>query len=272
MKWYFFKTLKEKHFVIKALKKGSLIPFIKYCLYRFQISHFLFLKRKWYMMRVWYSPYAFWLWNHEDKEKDEELFFESFLKSGDVVVDCGAHLGTLSIIASKIVGGTGKVVACEAHPRTFSFLSKNIQENKCTNTTCLNVALSDTEGKESFADYYANDLNGIDRDGTVVVTTTTLDTLLCDIKEISLLKLDIEGSELPALRAAKETLTKTKAVYFESAEKSFARFGYSLFDVVSFLHKEGFVVYRTCGAEIGEEVKEGYITKTRYENMIALRA
>ena len=77
-------------------------------------------------MRVFYSPYAFWLWTHQDKEKDEELFFESFLNEGDTVVDCGAHIGTLTITAAKVVKEQGRVFAFEAHPRTFSYLLKNL--------------------------------------------------------------------------------------------------------------------------------------------------
>ncbi len=271
MKWYFFKTLREKQSIIRKIKKGNPIPFLKYLLYRFHISPMFYLHRKWYTMRVFYSPYAFWLWTHEDKEKDEELFFEKFLKEGDVVVDCGAHLGTLTITASKIVGDKGHVYAYEAHPRTFGFLKKNIHDNGCKNVTSLHVAITDTNQSVRFSDYYVNDMNSIEENGPLVVEGKNLEFLLCDVERVDLLKLDIEGGELQALKGAGDILKRTKAVYFESAARSFARFGYSLDDIVAFLKESGFVCYLLSNGNISCELQLGHVTKMKYENILALQ-
>jgi FkbM family methyltransferase len=271
MKWYFFKTLREKQSIIRKLKKGNAIPFLKYLSYRFHISPLFHLKRRWYTMRVFYSPYAFWLWTHEDKEKNEELFFESFLQLGDTVIDCGAHIGTLTITASKLVGEGGRVISYEAHPRTFRYLKRNVEDNACGNVTVHNLAIGDKKSLVSFSDYYASDLNAIEEGAKFKVQMVTLDEVLKDIPKIDLLKLDIEGSELLALLGAKETLKKTKAIYFESAEKSFSRFGYALKDIVEELKKNGFSCYVTEGKEIKGEVFTDYTTKIRYENIIAVR-
>lgn len=271
MKWYFFKTLREKQSITRKLKKGDLVPFLKYVLYRFGFSQLFHLNRKWYRMRVFYSPYAFWLWTHEDKEKEEEQFFESFIKHGDTIVDCGAHIGTLTIIASKLVGREGQVFAYEAHPRTFSYLKRNIEDNNCDNVSTYNFAIGDREENVTFSDYYASDLNSVEDGGKFSVEMKTLDGLLKDVQTIDLLKLDIEGSELPALLGAVETLKKTKAVYFESAERSFRRFHYELKDVVAFLKENGLTCYQTDGGEIGKELDGSHVTKMRYENILAIK-
>lgn len=271
MKWYFFKTLREKQSIIRRLKKGDLTPLLKYVVYRFRVSPLFHLKRKWYTMRVFYSPYAFWLWTHEDKEKDEELFLETFLKEGDTFIDCGAHIGTLTITASKIVKERGKVLAFEAHPRTFSYLKSNVKDNRCTNVLCRNVALGDKQELVAISDYYASDLNAIEEEGVFQVPMMTLDHLLKDIDRIDLLKLDIEGSELAALRGAAQTLSKTTTVYFESAEGSFNRCGYTLQDIAKELEKHGFILYHTQSGAKGERVASGHVTKTRYENILAVR-
>ncbi|MBP6888414.1 MAG: FkbM family methyltransferase [Candidatus Pacebacteria bacterium] len=271
MKLHFFKTLREKQSILNKLKKGDAVPFLKYLLYRFHISPLFYLRRKWYTMRVFYSPYAFWLWTHQDKEKDEELFFESFLNEGDTVVDCGAHIGTLTITAAKVVKEQGRVFAFEAHPRTFSYLLKNIKDNKCNNVVAKNIAIGNTEKMVSFSDYYASDLNGVEESGAYLVAMKTLDNELKYLPRIDLLKLDIEGCELLALIGGREILRKTKAVYFESAEKSFKRFGYTLQDIIKELRSFGFVIYHTQAGVIGEEVLDGHSTKTRYENILAVR-
>lgn len=270
MKWHFFKTLREKQSIVKKLKNGDVIPFLKYVLYRFGLSPLFHLNRRWYRMRVFYSPFAFWLWTHEDREKDEEIFFESYLKAGDTVVDCGAHIGTLTITASKIVGGKGKVFSYEAHPRTFSYLKRNTEDNNCKNVSAHNLAIGDKERVVNFSDYYASDLNSIEDDGKFSVEMKTLDGLLKDVETIDLLKLDIEGSELPALLGAVETIKKTKAIYFESAQRSFTRFNYKLDDIIFFLEKNGFTCYLMSGKSILGGIKPGHVTKMRYENILAL--
>jgi FkbM family methyltransferase len=222
-------------------------------------------------MRVFYSPYAFWLWTHKEREKDEELFFEKFLKEGDVVVDCGAHLGTLTITASKIVSDKGHVYAYEAHPRTFSFLKRNIYDNGCKNVTALHVAVTDTSQSVRFSDYYVNDMNSVEKNGPLEVTGNTLASLLYDVEKVDLLKLDIEGSELQALKGAGGVLKRTKAVYFESAARSFVRFGYTLDDILQFLKENGFTCYLVSNGKITDELQLGHVTKMRYENILALQ-
>jgi FkbM family methyltransferase len=266
---YFFKTLKEKLFVLKQLKRGNIIPFCKYLVFRFGFGKYFFIRRKWYRMRVWFIPYAFWLWNHEDVEKEEEIFFERFLREGDVVIDGGAHLGTLSIIASKKVGQSGAVYAFEAHPRTFSFLEKNIKDNNCTNITVIPKALSNTKKKTTISNFYAADLNTIE-EGEVSTETITLDEVKFGDKRIALLKLDVEGQELQALQGAKSLLQKVDAIYFESAPISFSRFNYSLKDILLFLEENGFKVFKEEKGVL-KEIEKNHETKVRYENMLALK-
>lgn len=268
---YFFKTLKEKEFVWKQFKKGNTLPLLKYLIYRARLSHLFFLKRQRYKMRVWYAPYALWLWNHEGSKKEEEEFINYFLKEGDVIIDCGAHLGTLSIVASKKVGQKGTVIALEPHPRTFSYLARNSKDNRCENITCINKAISDKEGKAFMTDSYVSDMNHIGDDGNIVVLTTTLDAIARDLEKIDLIKLDVEGYELQALKGGEETLKKTRAIYFESAGGSFARYGYSLKDMMKYLKEKGFDCFFVREGNALEEVPENHVTKTRYENIVAIK-
>ncbi|MDQ5962828.1 MAG: hypothetical protein QG653_635 [Patescibacteria group bacterium] len=268
---YFFKTRKEKEFVYKQIKKGNILPFLKYLIYRARLSQFFFLSRPGYRMRIWHAPYALWLWNHKDKEKEEELFFAKYLKEGDTVIDCGAHLGTLSMVASKKIGKVGRVVSIEPHPRTFSYLEKNIKENTCHNVLLINKAIGDKEERIAITDFYASDLNYLTEDGETTVQMTTLDVLSSNVSKIDLLKLDVEGHELQALAGGEKTLLKTNAIYFESAEGSFKRYNYTLKDIIVHLKRRGFSCFFVRDGFVLEEVPENHVTKTRYENILAIK-
>lgn len=267
----FFHTLREKLFVFKQIKKGNLIPILKYTIFRTGLSRFLYLRRAYYKMRVWKSPFAFWLWSHQDRIRKDEEFVNSFLKEGDTFVDCGAHLGTLAITASKRVGLKGKVIAFEPTPATFSYLKQNIEDNSCHNVSLHKLAVGDKIKSVMFKTSYISDMNHIDEEGNVEVQMTTLDHLLKNEKEITLLKLDVEGEELSALMGAHNILPKVSAVYFESAPETLKRKGYGLVDIMDCLDSFGFKVYRQDDNFSIFQIDKNYETKQRYEDLIALK-
>lgn len=63
-------------------------------------------------------------------------------KAGDTVIDIGAGVGSETVVFSKLVGRSGKVVSVEAHPRTHSFLLSLIRANSMDNVVPLHVAVS----------------------------------------------------------------------------------------------------------------------------------
>ena len=80
------------------------------------------------------------------------------------------------------------------------------------------------------------------------VRTSRLDDLLADLPVVDLLKLDIEGAELMALRSGQDVLTRTAAVHAETAFVQF-RYDQPLFaDVDAFLRAQGFGLMRLHNA------------------------
>jgi len=68
------------------------------------------------------------------------------LRPGNVFLDIGAHVGFSSLIASRLVGAAGSVVAVEANPVSFEWLEHNLRLNGVPNVTALNLGVSDREG------------------------------------------------------------------------------------------------------------------------------
>ena len=76
----------------------------------------------------------------------EVAFLVRNLRPGDVFLDIGAHVGFLSLIASRLVGSSGSVLAIEANPVSFEWLEHNLRLNGVRNVTALNLGVSDHEG------------------------------------------------------------------------------------------------------------------------------
>ncbi|HEY3128368.1 MAG TPA: FkbM family methyltransferase, partial [Acidobacteriota bacterium] len=65
------------------------------------------------------------------------------LLAGDTFVDVGANIGYYSLLASKLVGESGRVVAVEALPQIFGILRDNLQANCAGNVRPVNIAAWD---------------------------------------------------------------------------------------------------------------------------------
>lgn len=149
-------------------------------------------------------------------EPNISAVFHDELSSGDYVVDIGANIGYDTLLASKIVGPTGRVIAIEAAPSIFDRLSRNLALNKVGNVRRVNIAISDSAGEiELFAEE-----GNLGRTSTLQrghakkvekVATLPLDQVLStdELARIKFIKIDIEGGEILLL----ERLINTLEIY-----------------------------------------------------------
>jgi FkbM family methyltransferase len=134
-----------------------------------------------------------------------DLFLHEYTpRPGDTVFDVGAGIGAETLLFSRLVGPTGRVVSLEAHPSTYERLERLCWVNRLANVTPLQVASADTDGELTISDsehYLRNTILDQDADG-VTVPARRLDTLARDlgIADIGLLKMNIEGAERLAIQ------------------------------------------------------------------------
>ena len=155
-------------------------------------------------------------WNLAAYEPDLMSSVAGTLREGDVFLDVGAHVGLYSLVASVRVGLAGRVVAFEPSPASVSLLRRHLAWNGCENVQVLEAAVSDTEGSALFTHRAdptdpggcANSLAyEIERGVRSSVRLRTLDSV-CEELGITprLVKMDVEGAELAALRGAERVL------------------------------------------------------------------
>lgn len=156
-----------------------------------------------------------------------------YLPEDPVIVEGGSFTGhdTLRINSAW---PRGKVHAFEPVPALFEQLQKNCIH--APNVQCYQQALSDSTGNTSF--YVAHKPNKLDMptqagsllkpkerlkhspivfNETIQVSTITLDAWAQEhgISKIDFLWLDVQGAELPILKASKKILPTVKAIYTE---------------------------------------------------------
>jgi FkbM family methyltransferase len=138
------------------------------------------------------------------------------LRPGDMFVDVGANIGYFSLLASKLVGKSGKVVAIEPSPKTFRMLQHNLAINRAHNVRALNMAAADKSelvevfgGNKHFTGLANICAVGNQERGFVVegqVQAAPLSEILgaAEIKTARLVKIDVEGSEWRVMEGLSE--------------------------------------------------------------------
>jgi FkbM family methyltransferase len=139
-------------------------------------------------------------------------------KEGDIVIDVGAAFGFYTILASKRVGPSGKVIAIEAQHDSFEMLNCNTKLNRLTNITTLNYAVYSKETKVKLYSSYSimAERAGKNTNKFVEVNANTLDNLLLQQQishaDINWIKIDVEGAEFEVLKGATAILSSSRNI------------------------------------------------------------
>jgi FkbM family methyltransferase len=162
-------------------------------------------------------------------EPEVAAAFRQYCRPGMTVFDIGANAGHHLLLLSKLCGDSGHLHAFEPVRENIACLKETLRLNRLGNVTLHELAVSDGEGAADFKfsgvfDGFAclaqgghgHTLGEVGRRsadravprGPIRVATIDLDTF-CDrfcISRVDLIKVDIEGAELLALRGMMRTL------------------------------------------------------------------
>jgi len=132
---------------------------------------------------------------------------------GDVIIDGGAAEGDTLKVFMDDCGQNCTMHLFEPTQTSFNQLKTFVETNKFKNTSIINMALWSSETTLQFEENYeCTHSNRVSESGQNVVKATSIDNYAKanSIKEINLIKLDIEGAELEALIGAQLTIRRFK--------------------------------------------------------------
>ena len=141
--------------------------------------------------------------------------FEKYCTSGMTVVDVGANLGYYSLLASRLVGPSGRVVALEPNSENCRLLLSSLRLNDITNVQLLPVAADTATGWAYYSTHVGSN-GGLIEDGELlshpgtIVPTFRLDELVEG--PVGFLKMDVEGAEGRVVRGATRIIERDRPI------------------------------------------------------------
>ena len=183
------------------------------------------------------------------REPISKLFW-AILQPGDCVIDIGANVGYFTLLGSMLAGPTGVVHAFEASPVTAGHL-QTTRLSTHGNITIHPVAVSDHSGQIDFSCALPSHTGtssirslGSLEARRISVTCVSLDEYLGDLEKIKLIKIDVEGAEMMALRGMQKLLERTCPYIILELTDSFLRdLGSSADALVTHMTNAGYTAY-----------------------------
>jgi FkbM family methyltransferase len=176
-----------------------------------------------------------WIWVPTPIWQGAVIRYESFmarllpqyLHPGATFLDIGANFGFWSLYGGKLVGPSGRVLACEPAPDAYRRLAES--SKRYGMVTPLNIGLGSRDAVVAFAAQGAATSASFCRDVTlkgqhwtprvpvveVPVTMRRVDSIVEELKLTpTVLKIDVEGFELEVLKGAEGTLANHNCALF----------------------------------------------------------
>jgi len=198
------------------------------------------------------------------------------------VVDVGANIGYYSVLASTLVGESGRVLAVEPSSENCRLVAINADRNGAGNLELLPVALSDRRGWSYFSANVgsngalrAEDFETLRIGHGVVVPTFRLDDLVEG--PVHFMKLDIEGGEGLALRGAQRIVETYRPIITTELSREMLRrvSGMEPEDLLIPLEELGYRIVLLGKEDVGQdefvsakELLEGWDDIIRIEDLL----
>jgi FkbM family methyltransferase len=188
---------------------------------------------------------------------------QDLMKGGGLFIDIGSNFGLYAVLLSEIE--STHVIAVEPDELNFAQLKKNVINNKRSNISLCNIALSSSDAILPFEIPTPTNLGTVrvappaiavaaDRRAIVYRSATTFRRLAkaLNVGEIKLIKMDVEGHELSVLQGM-DWLSenhKPQNIICEFQDHSMEYDGTRRQDVYRFLVSKGYEAFDVAGNSI----------------------
>ena len=206
--------------------------------------------------------YVYWAFRETARAK-----LYSLVKPGNVVLDVGTNIGETLLNFAKLVGPEGFVYGFEPDPVNNQHVQRNIALNEFGNVRVFDFGISDKHDTVKL--YRVDEHNlGMNRilsdaespafDDFTTIETRTLDAVISahQIEHVDLIKIDIEGYEMHALRGARQLLSElSPKLFIEVGYTRLLKHGTTPNEMIELLNGLGYVVRH---AETDELIETKY--------------
>ncbi|MEU9246925.1 FkbM family methyltransferase [Streptomyces sp. NPDC048385] len=209
---------------------------------RFHVDTHDMIQRYLYLFGIWEPHLTHWI--------------QGRLRPGDTFVDVGANIGYFSVLASRQVGPSGRVVAIEASTDFHARLMENLSANECHNVRCVNSAVSHTREKLTFYLEQATNLGATSivrparsPESHFEMAAEPLPAILTDdeLRGARIVKIDVEGAEAAVVEGLSPVLGRLRPdaeLVIEVCPQRLHDQGRHVDEIIDPLLRHGFHLYR----------------------------
>ena len=206
-----------------------------------------------------YATYGIYFFGSYDPSMTS--VFTHIIKPGETVWDIGTERGWFTLLMASLVGENGRVDSFEAFPPTVEKLKANVALNNFKWVHVNGIAVSESNSKMWFVPpsnevthniRFLQDCNGVgylsetNIPGAIEINTICLDDYYerQEITKVTLIKIDIEGAEVCALKGAKKLIEKDKPLLaIEFNRQTALRANSSIEELYDLLNGYGYELY-----------------------------
>ena len=213
----------------------------------------------------------------------ERRFLEHCLRPDSALIDVGANQGLYTLLASRL-SPQGSIFAIEPDPDLHRCLERNILANGRKNVRAIRCAASDRPGTLRFAPgkfnrgdnrIQAHHAQNQSSAMSFEVPANRLDDLVPEI-QVNLLKIDVQGWEIPVLKGAERILSENRTiiVLIEFWPFGLRAAGFEPAELLDHLKGRGFHIRRLGRKGRSEALAEpvaGCRRANQYVNLVACR-
>lgn len=208
-------------------------------------------------MRV-YTDTSSWLeWRvffFGDYEPETRQLLGACVRPGHSAIDVGANIGLHTLALAK-AAHPGRVLAAEPNPSVLGRLKKNLVLNELTNVLVTDHAIGAARGRlvlnlpaadaanQATASLVSHATASLAGGTGLEVEISTLDQLVDEngLKNVDVVKIDVEGYEVPVLQGAAALLKRDRPILiFEYCREFWTDAGHQLSECLSILRECGY--------------------------------
>ncbi|MCF6236978.1 MAG: FkbM family methyltransferase [Gammaproteobacteria bacterium] len=166
-------------------------------------------------------------------EPDLRRFLQRELKSGEIFIDVGAHRGTYTTLARKLVGESGRIIAFEPFPEHYQSLVKSVERNKFCNVECIKGAASSEKGISRLTSSSPH----LDKVGDLEIEKYSIDDV---VDNADIIKIDTDGSEYEVVLGAERLIDSGCQVVIEFSDFQYQSVGDVYTKINNFFKHKGY--------------------------------